>query len=211
MVSSGVLSSMAQEPIKNGVNLEQYAEFVERATEHPEDVQLGLGARGVAEGRVTQTLGKTDKFTYGGEDVERETREYTFPMGAHKELEADAGFVDPNDRPEPVEIALAGLTGCLNTVVGVAALEAGIDLDELETTVRVDLDPRVFLGIHDVERSEETYDNFEIDVEVSGPGLTEEDAETLRRGALRSPVFNLMALSHEMSPDVRLKDVPKAA
>lgn len=202
---------MAQEPIKNGVNLEQYAEFVEHATENPEDVQLGLGARGVAEGRAMHTLGKINEFTYGGEEIKRETREYTFPMGAHKELEADAGFVDPTDRPEPVEIALAGLTGCLNAVVGVAALEAGIDLNELETTVSVDLDPRVFLGIHDVERSEETYDNFDIDVEVSGPGLTEEDAETLRKGALRSPVFNLMALSHEMSPDVRLKDVPKAA
>lgn len=185
--------------------------WFEHATKNPEDVQLGLGAKGIAEGRAMQTLGKTGKFTYGGEDIERETREYTFPMGAHKEFETDAGFVDPNDRPEPVEIALAGLTGCLNTVVGVAALEASIDLDELETTVRVDLDPRVFLGIHDVERSEETYDDFNIDIEVSGPGLTEEDAETLRKGALRSPVFNLMALSHEMSPEVRLKDVPKAA
>lgn len=202
---------MAQETIKNGVDLERYAEFVEHATKNPEDVMLGLGAKGIAEGRAMQTLGKTNEYTYGGEEIKRETREYTFPMGAHKELEADAGFVDPNDRPEPVEVALAALTGCVNTVVGVAALEAGIDLDDLETTVRLDLDPRVFLGIHDVERSEETYDDIEIDVEVSGPGLTEEDAETLRRGALRSPVFNLMALSHEMSPEVRLKDVPKAA
>lgn len=202
---------MAQETIKHGVNLEQYAKFVENAAKNPEEVRLGLGAKGIAEGRAMQTLGKTGKFTYGGEEIERETREYTFPMGAHKELETDAGFIDPNDRPEPVEIALAALTGCLNTVVGVAALEAGIELDELETTVSVNLDPRVFLGIHDVERSDETYDDFEIDVEVSGPGLTEEDAETLRQGALRSPVFNLMALSHEMSPDVRLKDARKAA
>ena len=202
---------MAQETIKHGVDLEKYGKFVEHAAASPADVQLGLGARGIAEGRAMQTLGKTSKFTYGGEEIERETREYTFPMGAHKELEADAGFVDPNDRPEPVEIALAALTGCLNTVVGIAALEAGIELDGLETTVELDLDPRVFLGIHDVERSDETYDDIEIDIEVSGPGLTEEDAETLRQGALRSPVFNLMALSHEMSPEVRLKDVPQAA
>lgn len=202
---------MASETIKNGVDLEQYAEFIDHATKNPEDVQLGLGARGIAEGRAMYTLGKTGKYTYGGEDIERETREYTFQMGAFKELESDAGFVDPNDRPEPVEIAMTALTGCLNTVVGVAALEAGIELDELETTVSVDLDPRVFFGIHDADRSEETFDNFGIDIEVSGPGLTEADAETLRKGALRSPVFNLMALSHEMSPDVRLKDVPKAA
>jgi len=198
---------MAQETIKQGVDLEQYAAFVENAAANPEDVQLRLGARGVAEGRAMQTLGKTAKFTYGGEEIERETREYTLPMGAHKELETDAGFVDPNDRAEPVEIALAALTGCLNAVVGVAALEAGIDLHDLETTVNLDLDPRVFLGVHDVDRSDETFG----DIEVSGPGLTEADAETLRRGALRSPVFNLMALSHEMTPEVRFKDVARAA
>lgn len=202
---------MADETIKHGVNLDQYAEFVENATHNPEDVQLELSARGIAEGRAMQTLGKTSKFTYGGEEIERETREYTFPMGAHKELEADAGFVDPNDRPEPVEVALAALTGCLNTVVGIAALEAGIELDHLETSVSLDLDPRVFLGIHDVDRSDETYDDFDIDIEVAGPGLTEEDAETLREGALRSPVFSLMALSHEMSPEVTRKDVSQVA
>lgn len=202
---------MAHETIKHGVNVEQYGEFVDHATENPEDVMFELGARGVYEGRAFHTLSKVDGYSLGGEEIRRETREYTFPLGAHKEVEEAAGFVDPTDRAEPIEVALAALTGCINAAVTVAALEAGIDFEDLETTVELDFDPRVLLGIHDADRSDETYDDIEIDIEVSGTGLTEADAETLRKGALRSPVFNLMALSHEMSPEVRLKDVPKAA
>ncbi|MFC4448482.1 OsmC family protein [Halorussus aquaticus] len=202
---------MAQETIEHGVNLEQYGAFVENMTEKPEEAMLGLGARGVAEGRAMHTLAKLDAYRYGGEDIRRETREFTFQLGAHKEVEADAGFVDPADRPEPVEVALAGLTGCINATVGIVAMENDIDLDGLETTVGLDLDPRVLFGVHGTERSDETYDNFEIDIDVSGPDLTEADAETLREGVRRSPVFNLMSLPHEMSPEVRTRDEPKAA
>ncbi|UPV75766.1 OsmC family protein [Halorussus limi] len=201
---------MASETIKHGVNLEEYGAFVENMTENPEDAMLRLGASGVAEGRAMHTLAKLDAYSFGGEEIRRETREYTFPLGAHKEVEADAGFVDPTDRPEPVEVALAGLTGCINATVGIVAMENDIDLDGLETTVGLDLDPRVLFGVRGVERSDETYDDFTIDIEVSGPGLTDEDAETLREGARRSPVFNLLSGSHEMTPEVHLKDARPA-
>jgi len=202
---------MARETIKHGVDLEQYGEFIESATENPNDVMLGLSARGVAEGRAMHSLGKLDSYTLGDEEVRSETREYTFPMGAHKEMEAKAGFVDPADRPEPVEIALAALTGCINATLGVVAMENEIELDDLETEVDVTLDPRVFLGSRDADHGEETYDGVDIDVAVSGPDLTDEDAETLRDGMRRSPVFNLISRSHEMSPEVRMKNAPKAA
>lgn len=202
---------MAQETIKHGVNLEQYPKFIESATGNPESIRLGLGARGVAEGRAMHTLAKVDAFSLGGDEIRRETREYTFPMGAHKELETEAGFVDPADRPEPVELVLAALTGCVNATLGIVAMEGDIDLDGLETNVNVDLDPQVFFGIRDADGSDGTYSDIGIDVEVSGPELTERDAEVLRRGMERSPVFDLLAMSQEMSPEVNLTDVPKAA
>jgi hypothetical protein len=46
---------------------------------------------------------------------------------------------------------------------------------------------------------------------VSGPSLTDADAETLRGGTRRSPVFDLVRRSQEMSPEVHLKSEPKAA
>lgn len=202
---------MARQTIKHGVDLEQYGAFIESATKNPNDVMLGLSARGVAEGRAMHSLAKLDSYTYGGDEIRRETREYTFPLGAFKEVEADAGFVDPADRPEPVEFALAALTGCINATLGVVAMENEIELDDLETEVSLDLDPRVFFGIQDAEETGDVYDDFGIDIEISGSDLTDEDAEVLRDGVARSPVFNLMSQSHEMSAEVNLKDTPQVA
>lgn len=202
---------MARETIKHGVDLERYGEFIEHATKNPDDVMLGLGARGIAEGRAMHSLAKLEGYTFGDEEIRRETREYTFPLGAFKEVEADAGFVDPADRPEPVEVALAALTGCINATLGVVAMENEIELDGLETEVNLTLDPRVFFGIRDADEAGDVYDDFGIDIEISGPNLTDKDAEVLRDGVARSPVFNLMSQSREMSPEVNLKDTPQVA
>ncbi|WP_135854739.1 OsmC family protein [Halorussus salinus] len=199
---------MAAETIKHGIDLEQYAAFIERGTENPDDVMLGLGATGIDEGRPMHTLAKIDGYRYGDEEIRRPTRQYTFQFGAFKEVERDAGFVDPDDRPEPVEVALAALTGCINATLDVVALENEIELDALETDVSVTLDPRAFFGIRDADEAGDVYDDFAVEIEVAGTDLSDEDRETLRAGVARSPVFNLMTRSHELSPEVRLKDAP---
>ncbi|MFC7081860.1 OsmC family protein [Halorussus caseinilyticus] len=201
---------MASETIKHGVDLEQFAAFLEHGTENPDDVMLGLGATGIDEGRPMHTLAKIDGYSYGGDEIRRATREYTFQLGAFKEVERDAGFVDPDDRPEPVEVALAALTGCINATLDVVAMENEIEFENLETEVSVTLDPRAFFGIRDADDAGDVYDDFAIDVEVAGPDLTDADAETLRNGVARSPVFNLMSRSHEMTPEVRVKDAQAA-
>ncbi|NIC00273.1 OsmC family protein [Halobacterium sp. R2-5] len=190
------------EAVKQGIDLEKFHEFVEYATANPEDVQMKLGARAPYEGRLFHSLAKVDEYTLGGEDIHRETREYTLPLGAWREVEEAAGFVDPTDRMEPIEVALAALTGCLNVVVGVTALANDIELDELETTVRLDFDPRVVLMIHDVDRAEESFGDIDVEIAVSGENLSEADADVLAAGAKRSPVWSLMNFAHDMDPAV---------
>ena len=43
-------------------------------------------------------------------------------MGLWGELEEAVGFEDPADRMEPLEAALAALTGCINATVGLHAV-----------------------------------------------------------------------------------------
>lgn len=198
------------ESVTQGVDLEKFHEFVEHATANPEDVQMELGARAPYEGRLFHSLAKVDEFTLGGESIKRETREYTLPLGAWREMEEASGFVDPTDRMEPIEVALAALTGCLNVAVGVTAVANGIELDDLETTVRLDFDPRVVLMIHDVDRSEEAFDDIRVEIEVSGD-LSEEEADILAAGAKRSPVWGLMHFAHEMEPVVNVGRTPQTA
>lgn len=198
-------TTQPKETVKQGVDLEQFHEFVEHATENPEDVQFELGARALYEGRLFHSLARIDAYTLGDDEIERETREYTLPLGAWKEVEAATGFIDPTDRMEPIEVALAALAGCLNVAVGVTALANEIEVDDLETTVRLDFDPRVVFMIHDVDRSDETFDGVRVEIEVSGDDLSDEEADILAAGAQRSPVWNLMRLAHEMEPVVSVK------
>lgn len=195
-------TTQPKENVQQGVDLDEFHEFVEYATDNPEEVQFELGARAPYEGRLFHSLAKIDAYSLGGDEIKRETREYMLPMGAWKEVEDVSGFVDPTDRMEPIEVALAALAACVNVAVGVTALANEIELDDLETTVRLDFDPRVILLIHDVDRSDETFDDIRVEIEVSGDGLTDEDAEILAAGARRSPVWNLMRLAHDMEPVV---------
>ncbi len=197
--------------VTQGIDLEKFHEFVEYATANPDDVQMELGARAPYEGRLFHSLAIVDEYTLGEEEIHRETREYTLPLGAWKEMEEAAGFVDPTDRMEPIEVALAALTGCLNVAVGVTALANDIDIDDLETTVRLDFDPRVVLMIHDVDRAEESFDDIRIEIEVSGENLSDEDADRLAAGAKRSPVWGLMHFAHEMEPVVTVGRTPAPA
>ncbi|MFW6376612.1 MAG: hypothetical protein ACOC0F_01420 [archaeon] len=69
-----------RETVKQGIDVEQLHEFVEHATENPEDVQFELGARALYEGRLFHSLAKMDAYTFGDDEIKRETREYTLPM-----------------------------------------------------------------------------------------------------------------------------------
>lgn len=203
--------SQAEHAATNGVELEKFHEFVEYATDNPDEVQFELGARSISEGRLFHSLAKVDAFSLGGEEIKRETREYTFPMGGWKEVESAAGFVDPTDRMEPIEVALAALSSCLNVAVGLTASANEIELDDFETNATLDFDPRVVFMIHDVDESASTFDDINVEIEVSGEDLSDEQLEILRAGARRSPVWNLMRLSHDLEPSVSVSHTPVAA
>lgn len=199
------------ETVTQGVDLERFHEFIEHATANPDEVQMELGARAPYEGRLFHSLASVDEYTLGGEEIKRDTREYTLPLGAWKEVEEAAGFIDPTDRMEPIEVALAALSGCLNVAVGVTALANDIELDDLETTVRVEFDPRVILMIHDLDQAEASFDDIRVEIEVTGEGLSDDDADLLAAGAKRSPVWGLMHFAHDMEPVVEVGRTPEPA
>jgi len=192
----------------HGVDMAAHEEFLAYAEENPEAIQFVLSAVGTDEGRVLHTRSKTQSYSLGGEECDRVAREYTHHLGGHKEVEEAAGFVDPTDREEAIEVALATLTGCINGSISLSAVQAGVDIDELETTVTVDFDPSVFLGLEDVKGADgapaNMYGDLQIDIEVSGEDVDGETLDQVREWVSRSPVYNLMTLGHEGSPQVSL-------
>lgn len=188
-----------------GVDLDSLEAFLEFATENPDDVQFELGASGVYEGRAIHTKATTRPYTLGGGEIDRVAREYTYHFGGHKEVEDAVGFIDPTDRPEVIETALAALTGCINAAVSMSAIAKGIELDELETSVRIPWDPFVFLHLEDIEAEDGPIDMFgdlEVTIRVSGEDLDDANLRYLEESVGRSAVYNLMTLAHRCNPRV---------
>ncbi|HEX6196538.1 MAG TPA: OsmC family protein [Jiangellaceae bacterium] len=192
--------------VRQGIDLEALEQFVEHASANPADVQFTFEATGEYEGRIAHTTAVTGPYEVGGERIDRLARRYSHKFGAHKEVEEALGFVDPTDREEVIEVALAALTGCINTAVASSALVRGIELDELVTTVTVGWDALVFLHVQDAVSGgtpTRQFNDLHIEITVSGPGLTEEDLAYLRSSVNRSAVYNLFSTANPTTPVVR--------
>ncbi|WP_084509952.1 OsmC family protein [Haloplanus natans] len=200
----------AKQPV-HGIDMAAHEEFLTYAEENPEAVQFVLSAVGTDEGRVLHTRSQTQSYMLGGQEFDRVARGYTQHFGGHKEVEEAVGFVDPTDREEAIEVALAALTACINGSISLSSAQAGVDIDELETTVSVEFDPSVFLGLEEPRDSDGTptnmYGDLRIDIRVSGEDLGDNIVDRVGEWVTRSPVYNLMTLGHEGTPQVsRMSD-----
>jgi uncharacterized OsmC-like protein len=187
--------------VENGVSVGDHLAFIEWVGKNPEDAMLSfraIGETGDAVNRTTATIGE---YGLGGEEM-GEDREHTLEFGLPVDLEAAMGYVESTERYEAIEGALAGLTACINGTIQFNALREGIPVESISTRVRVPTDLRVLFGIHDTDRAEEMFGEPQIDVEVTGGELSDEDVERIAGYPKRSPVYNLVTLAHENSPDV---------
>ena len=101
---------------------------------------------------------------------------------------------------------MAALSGCLNHVISLHLVSEGLDVEDIETTVRIPWSPFVALDIDDAETEDGTlrdqYGELEVEIRVGGENVTEETLERVRRAARRSAVFNLISLAHPAEPTV---------
>lgn len=185
--------------VTHGVDRETFAAFADHAAENPEAVQFELGARSTYEGTCAHSLAKIDSYTLGGEDVVRDTREYTIPYGGWKEVLDAGGWVGATDRMEPIEVALSALASCINVGISISALANGVDVESLQTRVRTDFDPAVLFGLEDLDASATVFENVAAEIEIDGEGIDEEQVGEWVR---RAPVYSLVALAQDIDVTV---------
>jgi uncharacterized OsmC-like protein len=190
-----------QKQTKHGVDVEGYREFIGWVAENPEDAMIEFRASGIAEEAANRTTATISDWGLGGGDMGA-TREHTLKFGLPPELEEAMAYVEPTDRYEAIEGALAGLTACINGTVAYNALREGIQVDEVSTSVRAPVDLRMLFGILDVDKADEMYGDLEIDVDVTGKDLSEEDIKKVQEYYLRSPVYTLVTLGQPNEPNV---------
>lgn len=191
--------------LRQGLDIEAFESFCEYAQANPADVAFELEANGIYEGRAVHTTARSGPYTLGGQRIDRSEREYVYRIGAHKEVEEALGFTEPTDRPEATEVVLAALTACINAAVSTSALKRGIELNHLETRIRIAWDPHVFLHLAEPERQGSLHNQFnglQIELVVDGENLTDEETAYLRGSVKRSAVYNLLRLGHDCSTTI---------
>jgi uncharacterized OsmC-like protein len=179
----------------HGVDIEKFGEFAAYAAENPDDVQLGLGARSTYEGTCAHSLATMDSYTLGDETIVRETREYTIPYGGWKEVLDAGGWVGATDRMEPIEVALSALASCINVGITINAVANGVDIEQLQTRVRVDADPGVLFSLKDLNEADSVFENLTAEIEIEGEDL---DKDQIDEWARRAPVYTLVSLAQDV-------------
>lgn len=192
--------------VTHGVDLETFEAFADHAARNPDDVQFELGARSTYEGTCAHSLAKIDSYTLGGDEIARDTREYTIPYGGWKEVLDAGGWVGATDRMEPIEVALSALASCINVGITINALANGVDVESLRTRVRTDFDPAVLFSLKDLDESDSVFENVTAEIEIDGDGLDDEQIDEWVR---RAPVFALVSLAQDM--DVTVNSSTKVA
>lgn len=185
--------------IAHGIDLETLEGFAAHAAESPEAVRLGLGASATYEGTAAHSLAKIDSYDLGGETIARETREYTIPYGAWKEVMDAGGWIGATDRLEPIEAALSALAACINVGISINAAANGVDIDRLQTRVRTDFDPAVLFSLKELKEADSVYENLTAEVEIEGKDL---DPDLIDEWARRAPVYTFVSLAQDVDMSI---------
>ena len=187
------------EEVVTGMNLDKLEAFRKALAEEP--VILGLEVRSIWEGHSGRNTVHIGPYSLGGKRIDRDTRHYTMAYGAWKEVEEALGFEGPTDRVEPVEMALGAVAACVANAIGLNAPRNGIVLDEMEVTVKADVDPSVLLEVKGPDAHTACIPNITCEIKVKGD-LSDAQLETIQRLGHHSPVHGMVHDHNDMKTTV---------
>lgn len=182
-----------------GMDLDKLEAFRSAIKESP--VVLGLEARGIWEGHSGRSTVHIGPYELGGERIDRETRHYTIPYGAWREVEEAIGFEGPTDRVEPVEMALGAVAACLCNSIALNAPRNGINLEGLEVNVRTNIDPSVLFEVKGPESHTSCMPRIISEVKVKGD-ISDDQLDTIKRLVSYSPVHGMIEYANAVESSV---------
>lgn len=178
--------------VRHSIDTNKLESFRTFLKENPDKARLQLEAKAIYEGQAGRSTVHVGPYGLDGNKVDRETRHYTFPFGAWREVEETIGMEGPTDRMEPVEMALAATAACLINSISFNTTRLGIDADGLEISVRSEVDPRVLFAVKEPDQHAACLGTITYDVKVTGD-VSDEEIASIKRFCEYSPVHGLMA------------------
>lgn len=182
-----------------GMDLEKLEAFRSAIKESP--IVLGLHAKGIWEGHSGRSTIHIGPYELGGDHIDRETRHYTIPYGAWREVEEAIGFEGPTDRVEPVEMALGAIAACLVNSIALNAPRNGINLEGLEVNVHTDIDPSVLFEVKGPDSHTSCMPKIVSEVKVKGD-ISDDQLEEIKRLVRYSPVHGMVEYANTVESRV---------
>ena len=187
--------------VRENLDVEKFEGFRTFLKDNPEKARLSLEAKAVYEGQAGRSTVHIGRFSIDGEEVDRETRHYTIPFGAWREIEETIGHQGPTDRMEPVEMVLAATAACLVNSISFNATRLGINTEGLEISVKSTINPRVLFAVMEPEDHQACLGDIVYEVKVGGDA-SDEDMATIKKLCAYSPVHGLVAEAINVSGTV---------
>jgi uncharacterized OsmC-like protein len=173
-----------------GIDSRQIGVFNKEYAASPGNFMLGIEGRTIWEGRGLGNLGKVGRWSLGGQVMDKPTRDFSVQLGSWKEVGDALGVEGADDRIEPVEAALLGLSSCVTEAIVLNCARKGVGLDSLEVKARVQVDPGPITGAKDPSTWDTTINGVQVEVTARGD-LSDKDKTAIEEGAKRSPVHYL--------------------
>lgn len=182
------MNTKTQDPIRNGVNVAKLQETIAAAKQSPEIADFKFRARNQWED-CGQNRATVDTF-----------------FGTCREMAHKSPFVFKMDEPpvllgqdqgaNPVELVLAGLSGCMTTTLAYHAAGRGLDIEAISSELEGDIDLQGLLDINPEVRS--GYREIRVKFKVRG----DIDPETVKELVQKSPVFDTIRNPVQIKIDV---------
>src|SRR5947208_11774507 len=170
-----------------GIDAGQLERFNEQYASSPKTFELGIESRTIWEQKGLGNLGKVGRWTLGGQAIEKPTRDFSVQMGSWKEVGDAIGVEGADDRIEPIEAALLGLSSCVTEAIVLNCARTGVKLDGLDVSAHADVDPGPITGEKDHSDWDNTLKQITVDVTARGD-FSGDERKNIESGAKRSPV-----------------------
>lgn len=180
------MANVATMPIQ-GINKSQLEKFNEQYASSPNSFILGIESRTIWEQKGLGNLGKVGRWTLGGQAIEKPTRDFSVQLGSWKEVGDAIGVEGADDRIEPVEAALLGLSSCVTEAIVLNCARTGVKLEGLEVQAHADVDPGPIVGAKEPSDWDNTLKQITVEVTARGD-FSGDDRKMIEDGAKRSPV-----------------------
>lgn len=179
------MTTTTHRPPLNGVDTPTLFATLDAVKEQPEIAKFQFRA---TNRWVSGTHNRSTMHTYYGAGQEFEHREPTVIDADHPPV-----LVGNDNGPAPVEYVLGALAACLTSGLANIAAARGIELTEVESTVKGDLNLLGLLGMSDEVRN--GYEQIQVDFTIKGNAPEEKLRALVEQSRDRSAVFDVITNS----------------